>query len=103
MESPAQDTIEIEKQSHRSIILIAAILIMTALYMTCTYNSEDEGIMLCTLVCPIFSILAGMYTFTYTGKAYAASRIIFYISLALSLCSIFVLCFFIELANTNWH
>lgn len=103
MESGTQNTLEIEKQSHKSIMLIAGIFIMTAIYMTCTHTTENEEIVLYALACPILTILLGMYTFNYRGKTYTTSRVIFFISLVISLCSIFVLWYFIELGKAYAH
>lgn len=103
MESETQRTLEIEKQSDKSIMLIACILIMTLIYTTCTYNKEDEEIMLYMLACPIFTLLLGMYTFTYRGNAYKTSRVIFFISLVISIISIFILWYFIELGKSYSH
>lgn len=103
MEQGTQHPLEIYKQANQSIILIAGILIMTAIYMTCTYNTEDETFVLYTLACPIFTLLLGMYTFSYRGKAHLISRIIFFISLAISIFSVFILCYFIAIGNAYAH
>ncbi|MCD0490143.1 hypothetical protein LPB86_18020 [Pedobacter sp. MC2016-14] len=93
----------IESQSGISILLIIAIMVATGFFMTCTYNTEDESFMLSAIACPILALLTGIYTFTYRGKAYLLSRIVFFILLALSLFSLFVLWYFIALGSSYSH
>ena len=96
-------TIDTEKQANISIMLIVGIVIMTVIFMNSGYNTEDESIMLYALLCPIFTVLLGMYTFTYRGKAYIVSRVIFFIFLAISLLCVAALLYFIELGKAFSH
>lgn len=103
MEQITENTPGIEKQASISMMLIVGIVMMTLIYMNCTSHTEDESMMLLTLASPILTILLGMYTFTYRGKAYRISRVMFFIFLALSLLSIWALIYFIELGKAYAH
>lgn len=92
-----------ESQAGISILLIIAIMIATGFFMTCTYNTEDESFMLSAVACPILAVLTGIYTFTYRGKAYLLSRVVFFILLALSLFSLFILWYFMALGSSYSH
>jgi len=96
-------TLATEKQAGISLMLIIGIMIITGFYMTCTPNSEDESIIMGTFAFPILTVLIGLYTFTYRGKAYIFSRVLFFIFLAISLFSLFVLWYFIELGHAYSH
>ena len=90
-------------QSNWSFGLIVAILIVLLLYMLCTFADENEQILQIVIAFPIITLLVGGYTFTYKGKEYVISRIIFYIFLVLSLISTLGYMYIIELGKAFVH
>lgn len=96
-------TIDIEKQSNISIMMIVGIVIMTVIFINSVHNTEIESIILFVLVCPIFTVLLGMYTFTYRGKTYIVSRVIFFIFLIVSLFCLAAIFYLGELGKGYSH
>ncbi len=102
-QSEPDEFLKTRRQADISVMLIIGIVIMSGIYMTCTYNTENEMLFLAAAVCPILTILSGIYTFTYRGKAYLASRIAFFIFLILSILGICALAYVIELSKAFAH
>ena len=96
-------TIDIEKQSNISIMMIVGIVIMTVIFINSVHNTEIESIILFAMVCPIFTVLLGMYTFTYRGKAYILSRVTFYVFFILSLFCLAAIFYLTELGKGYSH
>ena len=96
-------TIDIEKQSNISIMMIVGIVIMTVIFINSVNSTEIESIILFIMVCPIFTVLLGMYTFTYRGKAYILSRVTFYVFFILSLFCLAAIFYLTELGKGYSH
>ena len=95
--------LELNRQSGISMLLITGILIIVAILLSIGNSTEDEQIYQLALLCPVLTILLGIYTFTYRGKAFLLSRVVFFILLVLSLLSLFSLWYLIELGKAYAH
>lgn len=95
--------LELNRQSGISMLLIIGILVMAAILISIGDSTENEQVYQLALLCPILTILLGIYTFTYRGKAFLLSRIVFFILLALSMFSLFSLWYLIELGKAYAH
>lgn len=99
---PSPDVYQ-NNQSGLSIILITAIVLVGFIYLNCTYTSENEMLFQAVLICPAGAILTGIYTFTYRGKKYRASRILFYVLSVLSIAGILMLWYLLALGQAFQH
>jgi len=95
--------LELNRQSGISMLLIIGILVMAAILISIGDSTENEQVYQLALLCPVLTILLGIYTFTYRGKAFLLSRIVFFILLALSMFSLFSLWYLIELGKAYAH
>lgn len=95
--------LELKRQSGISMLLIIGILVMGAILLSIGNSTENDQIYQLALLCPVLTILLGIYTFTYRGKAFLLSRVVFFILLVLSLLSLFSLWYLIELGKAYAH
>jgi hypothetical protein len=93
----------IEKQASISVVLVIAIIIMAAVYLGSAYSSENDSLFQGAVIAPFITILLGIYTFSYRGKNYLTSRVLFFIFLVLSILSIWALYYVTGLAKAFTH
>jgi hypothetical protein len=92
-----------EAQVAWSIILIAAITIMVPVYFGCTAADNRDEMNMLLYTGPTLTVLLIGYMFTYRGKEHLLSRIIFGISLVVSLVVYFICAAMMGLAQAFSH
>ena len=86
-----------------SVKLIVAILLMTLVYMNYHRTDDsDHNIAMYITICPILTVLTGIYCATYRGAEQQAARWIFGILLIISVFSVGITMYAYALGS-NWH
>lgn len=86
-----------------SVKLIVAIFLMMLVYMNCHRTDDsDLNVAMYVAVCPIITVLAGIYCATYRGAEQQTARWVFGILLIISIFSVGITMYVYALGS-NWH
>lgn len=92
-----------QRNSAISVLFIIINVVLSCALFGLFNNDDPDGIGLYLVLSISFTILLGIYAFSYRGKAYRLGKWLFAISLIISICSLGLLWYVIQLAKAFQH
>jgi uncharacterized membrane-anchored protein len=92
-----------DRHADTSKLLIAGILLAAVVFLFCTPATEDERISQVLALFPLTTLLLGLYTFSYRGRKFLISRMLFFVFLLVSVLAIAGWLYVMELGKAFQH
>ncbi|KFF11047.1 hypothetical protein IW15_17960 [Chryseobacterium soli] len=73
------------KNSRLSVLLMIIIIAIVNLFLNCTYNDENHMLYNVFYLSASVTVVLGSYAFYYKGKRYTIAKVLFFLSLIISI------------------